>query len=239
MSSPDRNDGAPWRNFYGRRLGKRLRSAQKDRLENGLEGLAPGPVTWAENPERRPLDLAARFLSQREIWLEIGFGGGEHLIHQAREAPEVGIIGCEPYINGVAKLLAAVEASGARNLAIHPGDARDLMDVLPAGSISRVFLLYPDPWPKKRHWKRRFVNPENLDQLARVMRPGAQLRLATDIGDYVRHSLARMSEDPRFSWTAERAADWRRPWPGWPGTRYEAKARREGRSAYYLTFRRA
>jgi tRNA (guanine-N7-)-methyltransferase len=152
--------------------------------------------------------------------------------------PGVGIIGCEAYINGVAMLLAKIERAGVTNLAIHPGDARDLMDVLPEGSVAQVFLLYPDPWPKKRHHKRRFVNPENLDALVRIMRPGAVLRLATDIGDYVRHTLEIVARDRRIAWTAESAADWRRPWPGWPGTRYEAKALREGRNPHYLTLKR-
>jgi len=233
-----RRDGAPWRNFYGRRHGKKLRAHQQELLETELGRLSPGPVGWAENPERRPLDLAARVPSLRDLWLEIGFGGGEHMIHQARANPEIAIIGCEPYVNGVAKLLSAIEAADVPNLAVHAGDARDLMDVLPPGSVGRAFLLYPDPWPKKRHWKRRFVSRENLDQLARVMRPGAVLRVATDIPDYVRHSLAEIRRHPGFAWTAERAEDWRRPWPDWPGTRYEAKALREGRTPTYLTVER-
>jgi tRNA (guanine-N7-)-methyltransferase len=231
-------DGALRRNFFGRRHGKRLRAGQRALLDSRLAELAPPGVSREENPERRAIDLAALFPGRRAVWLEIGFGGGEHMIRQAGEHPDVGILGCEPFINGVAKLLAAVERAGANNLAIHAGDARDLMDVLPEGSIARAFLLYPDPWPKRRHWKRRFVNRDNLDQLARVMAPGAELRVATDIGDYVRHSLEQVRRHPAFEWTAERPADWREPWPGWPGTRYEAKALREGRRPHYLTFRR-
>ena len=124
------------------------------------------------------------------------------------------------------------------NVRVHAGDARDLMDVLPEASISKAFLLYPDPWPKTRHHRRRFVSPENLDPLARVLKPGAELRIATDIGDYVRHTLAAMQDHPAFEWMAERPADWREPWPNWRGTRYETKALRDGRAPTYLTFRR-
>ena len=228
---------APWRNFYGRRHGKKLRAGQAALVESRLAELAPPGIDRDANPGRRPLDLAALYPG-RAVWLEIGFGGGEHMLAQAAAHPEVQIIGAEPFINGVAKLLAAIERSGVRNLAVTDRDARDVMDVLPAGSIARAFLLYPDPWPKARHHKRRFVNPPQLDQLARVMAAGAELRVATDIEDYVRHTLEQMARDPRFRWTAERPADWRAPWPGWPGTRYEAKALREGRRPHYLTFRR-
>ena len=234
-STPDK----PWRNFYGRRHGKKLRPGHAGLVEHRLAELAPPGVGWDENPDRHPIDLAALFPGKREVWLEIGFGGGEHLIHQAAAHPEIGFIGAEPFINGVAKLLAAIERAGVTNLSVTDADARDVMDVLPEGSIGQVCLLYPDPWPKTRHHKRRFVNPDQLDQLARVMRPGAELRVATDIADYVRHTLEQVDRHPAFDWTAERPADWREPWPGWPGTRYEAKALREGRTPHYLTIRRA
>jgi tRNA (guanine-N7-)-methyltransferase len=235
---PAREDGAPWRNFYGRRHGKTLRKGQRALIDTRLAELAPPGVGWDENPERRPIDLAALFPGSRDVWLEIGFGGGEHMIAQAGANPDVGIIGCEPFINGVAMLLAAIERARVTNVSVLAGDARDLMDVLPEGSIGRAFLNYPDPWPKKRHWKRRFVNPEQMDQLARVMRAGAELRVATDIADYVRHTLEVIHRDPRFAWTADGPRDWREPWADWPGTRYEAKAIREGRVPHYLTFRR-
>jgi tRNA (guanine-N7-)-methyltransferase len=238
MTGPERNDGAPWRNFYGRRHGKTLRKGQRRLLETRLAELAPKGVSWAENPGRDPIDLGALFPEAREVWLEIGFGGGEHMLHMAAAHPGVGIIGCEAYINGVAMLLSGIERAGVTNLAIHAGDARDLMDVLPVGSVAQVFLLYPDPWPKKRHHKRRFINPENLGQLARIMAPGAVLRLATDIGDYVRHALEVLERDGRFVGLAQGPADWREPWPGWPGTRYEAKALREGRTPHYLSIQR-
>ncbi len=237
MTGPERQDGAPWRNFYGRRHGKKLRAGQAALVERRLAELAPPGIGWDENPGRAPIDLAALYFG-RAVWLEIGFGGGEHMLAQAAANPQVQVIGAEPFINGVAKLLAAIERSGVGNVAVTDHDARDLMDVLPPGSIGRVFLLYPDPWPKARHHKRRFINPPQLDQLARAMAPGAELRVATDIEDYVRHTLERMAPDARFEWTAERPSDWRLAWPGWPGTRYEAKALREGRRPHYLTFRR-
>ena len=238
MTDPKREDGAPWRNFYGRRHGKKLRPGRQRLLETRLAALAPPGVGREKNPGRSPVDPAALFPGKRDLWLEIGFGGGEHMIHQAGANPDVGLVGCEPFVNGVAMLLSAIERAGLSNLRVHAGDARDLMDVLPAGAVGRVFLLYPDPWPKRRHWKRRFVNPENLDMLARVMRPGAELRVATDIPDYVRHSLEQVRRHRRFAWEAERPADWREPWPGWPGTRYERKALAQGRRPHYLTFRR-
>ena len=232
MTQPTR----PHRNFYGRFKGKTLKSSQKTYLNEDLAALSPGAVSWEENPERTNLDLKARF-GDKPVWLEIGFGGGEHLVHQAQNNPDVGIIGAEPYINGVAMLLGKIRRAKVSNLAVHPGDARDLFDVLPDASIARAFLLYPDPWPKKRHHRRRFVTPEHLLPLARVLKPNAILRVATDIPDYVRQTL---EEVPRagFEWLAEGPADWREPWDDWLSTRYEQKALREGRVPHYLTFQR-
>ncbi len=232
MTHPDR----PHRNFYGRLKGKSLKKSQKQYLDEDLAALSPGAVGWGENPDRDPIDTNALF-DDRSVWLEIGFGGGEHMVHQAASNPDVGVIGAEPYINGVAMLLGKIRRAGVSNLRVHPGDARDLMDVLPNGSISRSFLLYPDPWPKKRHHRRRFVTPEHLEPLHRVMQQGAILRVATDIPDYVRQTL---EEVPKagFEWLAERPADWREPWDDWISTRYEQKALREGRVPHYLTFRR-
>ena len=234
----NRTDGAPWRNFYGRRHGKKLRPGQAALMETRLAELAPPGISWDENPDRHPIDLETLFPGKKAIWLEIGFGGGEHMIAQASQYPEIGLIGAEPYINGVAMLLSAIERAGVTNLAVTDQDARHVMDVLPKASIARVFLNYPDPWPKTRHHKRRFINPENIAQLAHVMAQGAELRIATDIEDYVRHSLEHLCPDPRFAWQAEGPTDWRAPWPDWPSTRYEAKALREGRKPHYLTFRR-
>jgi tRNA (guanine-N7-)-methyltransferase len=228
--------GAPWRNFYGRRHGKTLRDSQRAYLAEDLARLSPGRVGWDDNPERQPLDLRALF-GDRPVWLEIGFGGGEHMVHQAVANPHVGLIGCEPFVNGVAMALGSLRGTGAENVRIHPGDVRDLLDVLPEASVARCFLLYPDPWPKAKHHRRRAVTPEYLRPLARAMAPGAELRVATDIPDYVRQTL---EEVPRhgFAWQATRAADWRQPWDDWIPTRYEKKALREGRRPHYLTFRR-
>jgi len=238
MTETTSPSGAPWRNFYGRRLGKTLRDTQRDALANDLGDLSVPDVSWTDNPERSPIDPNALFDGVDEVWLEIGFGGGEHMVHMAKTYPRAGIIGCEPYINGVAMLLGKIRKVGADNLAIHPGDARDLFDVLPEASIDRAFLLYPDPWPKKRHHRRRFVTPEHLDPLARVLKPGAMFRVATDIGDYVRQTLEQLCARADFEWLDDRASDWRTPWDDWYSTRYEQKALREGRVPHYLTFRR-
>lgn len=234
MTDTKHPSGAPWRNFYGRFKGHTLRGSQQVYLKEDLAALSPGDVGWEENPNRENLDLAGLF-GERPLWLEIGFGGGEHLIHQAVQNPGVGLIGAEPYINGVAMLLGKIREANVANLRVHPGDARDLFDVLPAGSVSKVFLNYPDPWPKKRHHRRRFVTQEHLTALAQVMADGAELRVATDIEDYVRQTL---EEVPKagFEWTAQRSADWKEPWSDWVSTRYEQKALREGRTPHYLTF---
>ncbi|MGF1659757.1 MAG: tRNA (guanine(46)-N(7))-methyltransferase TrmB [Rubrimonas sp.] len=236
--APQRLDGAPWRNLYGRRRGKTLRARQAELLDTLLPTLALPGVDWEANPERRPLDLAALAPQAREVRLEIGFGGGEHLLAEARAEPDVAHIGCETFVNGVAMCLSALDRAPAPNVRLHAGDARFLFDVLPEGSLARVSLLYPDPWPKRRHWERRFVNPDNLDAIARLLRPGGEFRVATDIDDYARHTLMRIAARPEFLWLAERPDDWRRPWPGWPGTRYEAKALRDGRAPSYLRFAR-
>lgn len=233
----DKHDsGAPWRNFYGRIKGKTFHPSQQRYWDEELPKWALKGVDWDQNPDRTPLDLSAIF-GDRPVWLEIGFGSGEHLDHMAQTYPDIGFIGVEPFQNGVATLLGKLRRSGVENVRLHPGDARDLMDVLPAGSIDKAFLLYPDPWPKKKHHRRRFVTPEHLDPLVRCLKPGAEFRVATDIADYVRQTL---EEVPRagFDWLAERAEDWRTPWDDWLSTRYEQKAIREGRPQHYLTFRR-
>ncbi|PTW63009.1 tRNA (guanine-N7-)-methyltransferase [Breoghania corrubedonensis] len=219
--------------FFGRRKGKTLRPAQAKRMGKLLPRLA------VDLHEPAPAPLGRLFSGAvDDITLEIGFGGGEHLVHRAGEAPRTGFIGVEPFVNGMAKALAAIEAAGLENIRLHDDDAIGLLDWLPAASIDRAYLLYPDPWPKKRHWKRRFVGPDNLDRLARALKPGAEFRFASDIDTYVDWTLRHVRAHPAFEWSAECAADWREPWQGWPGTRYEAKAIHEGRRGYYLTFRR-
>lgn len=225
------------RNFYGRRKGKALKPNQRRWLDEDLARLSLSGIDAVENPRREAIDASAIFGDGRPLWLEVGFGGGEHLVHQARNRPDAGLIGCEPYINGVAMALGRIRAAGVENIRIHPGDVRDLFDVLPDACLDRAFLLYPDPWPKARHHRRRFVTPEHLDPLARVLRPGAEFRVATDIPDYVRQT---MEEVPQagFDCRTPDAVDWHTPWSDWIETRYEAKARREGRQPHYLTFRR-
>ncbi len=170
--------------------------------------------------------------------LEIGFGGGEHVHAQARRHPEIGFIACEPFRNGVASLMQHLDEAWCPNLRVFPGDGRAVVDRLPDRALSRVDLLYPDPWPKRRQRKRRFVSAEGLRGLARAMAPGAVLRFATDIDDYAGWALARVLASPDFTWAAEAADDWRRPPPDWVPTRYEAKALRAGRRPVYLAFRR-
>jgi tRNA (guanine-N7-)-methyltransferase len=232
MSTPER----PHRNFYGRRKGKHLKASQEGYLDQDLAALSPGLVDWDVNPDRTPLDLQGLF-GGKPVWLEIGFGGGEHMVHQAAQNPAVGIIGCEPYINGVAMLLGKIRKAKVDNLAVYPGDVRDIFDVLPEASIDRAFLLYPDPWPKSRHHRRRFVTPEHLAPLVRVLKPGAIFRVATDIPDYVRQTLEQVPGHG-FEWLAEGPDDWRVAWDDWISTRYEKKALREGRVPHYLTFRK-
>lgn len=228
-----RESGAPWRNFYGRTHGKSLRPGQKRALAEELGPLSLTGVSWEENPDRRKLDLVGRF-GARPVWLEIGFGGGEHLVHMAAANPEVGLIGAEPFINGVAMLLGRLRGAGVGNVALHAGDVRDLFDVLPEGGVAKAFLNYPDPWPKARHHRRRIVTPQYLAPLHRVLAPGAELRVATDIPDYVRQTLEEVpvAGFVRVEHPLEQA------WSDWPSTRYEAKALREGRAPHYLTFRR-
>ncbi|MDP2738968.1 MAG: tRNA (guanine(46)-N(7))-methyltransferase TrmB [Pseudorhodobacter sp.] len=222
-----------WRNFYGRRFGKTMRPAQKGYLSEDLGALRPGGISFEENPDRAPLDPASVFGDARPLWLEIGFGGGEHMVHMAARNPEVGIIGCEPYINGVAMLLGKIRRAGVTNLAVYPGDARDLLDVLPEAALAKAFLNYPDPWPKKRHHRRRFVTQDHLQPLAHALAPGAEFRIATDIADYMRQAL---EEVPRAGFDLVGLGGL--PWGDWVSTRYEQKALREGRAPQYATFRR-
>ena len=173
-----------------------------------------------------------------DVWLEIGFGSGEHLLWQAAAHPTVGLIGVEPFINGLAKAIAGIEATGSRNFRLFDDDVRELLPWLPTASLGRVFVLYPDPWPKTRHHKRRLLNAETFAELARIMRPGAQLRIATDVGDYARAILLTSRSTSDFQWEARCASDWRARPPDWPQTRYEAKAEKAGRRCIYLTFER-
>jgi tRNA (guanine-N7-)-methyltransferase len=219
--------------FFGRRHGKSLRAGQQAAVDELLPRLA---IDLAAPP---PEPLTTLFPAPvSEVRLEIGFGGGEHLHHRAGLMPRAGFIGIEPFVNGMAKLMAQLREAPRQNIRVYGDDATRLLDWLPEGSLAGIDLLYPDPWPKKRHWKRRFVSAANLDRFARVMRPGAVFRFASDIDTYVNWTLLACRAHPAFEWLAESADDWRRPYPDWPGTRYEAKAVREGRMPAYLSFRR-
>ena len=173
-----------------------------------------------------------------EVWLEIGFGAGEHLLWQAEHHTDIGFVGCEPFINGVGSLLGAIEDRGLKTIRIHDGDAREVLAWLPDASIGRVFLLFPDPWPKTRHLKRRLLSPETAADLARVLRRDGEFRFASDDSDYVAQALLTLQASGRFDWLAEEPSDWRVRPADWPETRYERKALREGRRAAYLGFRR-
>ncbi len=215
---------------FGRKRGRKPSPRQRGLMEETLPRLRVDVTRLAE-------PLTSLFSQPvAAVWLEVGFGGAEHLIHQARANPGVGLIGCEPFEDGVVKALTAIEEHVLRNVRLHPDDVRPLLRALPPASLAKVFVLFPDPWPKARHAKRRLVSRPFLDALARVMQPGAELRIATDIDAYARTVLSAAIPHPSFRWTATSAADWRTPWPDWPGTRYEAKALREGRRPMFLTF---
>ncbi len=210
----------PLRSF-GRRKGRRLRSHAQELMEDLLPKiqLVAGNV-WTPAP----------------TWLEIGFGGGEHLAHIAGLHPDISMVGCEPYMNGISGLLKHIEVTHSQNIRVYNDDVRLLLDTMPDAYLERVYILYPDPWPKARHYKRRLIQKPLLDALARVMKPNAELRIATDWDDYATWILERLLPHPAFTWQAEKATDWVQPWEEWIPTRYEQKARREGRTTSYLRF---
>ncbi|MEJ5080323.1 MULTISPECIES: tRNA (guanine(46)-N(7))-methyltransferase TrmB [unclassified Ochrobactrum] len=218
-------------NFFGRRHGKPLRPHQNNLFEDLL------PRLKLDLDTRAPLDLRTLFDAPVEnVRMEIGFGGGEHLHHESGRYPKSGFIGVEPFVNGMAKMLAALHEAPRTNLRLYDEDATDVLDWLPDASLDGIDLFYPDPWHKRRHWKRRFVSDANLDRFARLLKPGAKFRFASDIEHYVNWTLQHCRRHPAFEWQAEGPDDWNKAYDGWPGTRYEAKAFREGRVAAYLTF---
>jgi tRNA (guanine-N7-)-methyltransferase len=232
MSVPDQPNARRGA-FFGRRKGHALRARQAALMETLLPRLA------VDLAQPAPADLAALFpVTVDDVRLEIGFGGGEHMIAQAAAHPCSGAIGVEPFVNGMAKALAAIAEKQLANIRLHFGDATFLLDWLPPASLAGVDLIYPDPWPKRRHWKRRFVQDRSVAAIARVLRPGGEFRFASDISDYAAWTLAHLGRSRDFVWTAERADDWNLPWRGFSGTRYEAKAKREGRVPCYLVFRK-
>ena len=260
MTSPD--DDRDLRS-YGRRRGRkgspRQEALKRDLLPRvALDLTAPSGRLAEREPEgplsdvsgdtpssRRPPSTApSGRLAEREsegateMWLEIGFGGGEHLVWQAARNPHVTLIGCEPFEDGIVKVLSAIEQDKLENIRLYMGDARDVLRWLRPASVSRAFILFPDPWPKRKHRKRRLVNPATLKLLARIMKSGAELRLGTDIGDYARTMLQAFRTQSDFAWQAQSPSDWRVRPPDWPQTRYEQKAARDGRVRYYFRYLR-
>ena len=214
---------------FGRRRGRKLSPRQQCLLDTLLPRLSI---------DLSHLDDLIASASNTDIWIEIGFCGGEHLIAQAESNRHVTIIGCEPFEEGIVKVLSAIEEKGLTNIRLHGDDARDVLRALPPASISRVFILFPDPWPKKKHQKRRLISAHLLQLLARVTKPDAEIRIGTDIADYARTILMAVQQQQQFAWTAQQPSDWQVRPADWPETRYEQKARREGRACCYLRLRR-
>jgi tRNA (guanine-N7-)-methyltransferase len=219
--------------LYGRRKAKPLRPRQRKLVEGLLPSLR---IDMPPEGEFQPQAIFSD--APADIWLEIGFGGGEHLAELAAAHPRIGFIGAEPFLNGVAKLLLAIAEKHLSNIRILDSDVRPLLDRLSSASIGRVYVLYPDPWPKRRHAKRRLLDQATVLEMQRVMKPGAELRLATDSPDYAAWALATLLRHGGFEWLAETARDWREPPSGWTVTRYELKARGQGRTPLYFAFRR-
>jgi tRNA (guanine-N7-)-methyltransferase len=224
---------APPRAFFGRRKGHKLRPNRALLFDTLL------PRLTVDLAQPAPAGLTALFaMPVSEVRLEIGFGGGEAMIDQAQALPHVGFIGVEPFANGMAKALAAIERADLRNIRLHFDDAAHLLAWLPPASLARIDLIHPDPWPKRRHWKRRFVQDAMVAQLARILMQAGEFRFVTDIADYAAWTLQRLLRSPDFEWTAQCADDWRRPWDGFTPTRYNAKAAREERPSCFLIFRK-
>lgn len=219
--------------FFGRRKTKGLSPAQVRRFDELLPKLRLDP----KSPQVSDVASLFRHMPEKVV-LEIGFGGGEHLIHQALSNPDVGYIGVEPFVNSMAKALTCIEEASLQNIRLYDEDAVEVLDWLPDGSIDRIDLLYPDPWPKVRHWKRRFVNPPNLDRFARVLKPGGLFHFASDIDTYVSWTLKHCKNHKAFECNSPNQDDWEKPYENWIRTRYEAKAVREGRAPCYLRFGR-
>lgn len=218
-------------NFFGRRKAKPLKPAQQRAHDQVVPGLL------VDITREAPKSASCLFSHQPEkVVLEIGFGGGEHFVHRAGLHPEAGFIGCEPFINGMAKAARDIAANSLTNVRLYNEDATELLQWLPDACLDRIDLLYPDPWPKKRHWKRRFLNSPNLQQFHRLLIPGGEFRFASDMDSYVNWALRHAFDHGGFGWRAKTATDWQRPWEEWISTRYEQKAIREGRKPCYLIF---
>lgn len=222
------NDPVTIRRLYGRRQGHKLRAGQAALVEDSLAEVSV--------PEAGPLDAVRLFGAERPLELEIGFGAGEHLAGQAAMRPGTGFIGCEPFLNGVVGALGHIRDGALANVRLHMGDALDVIERLPDASLSRVYLLHPDPWPKARHAKRRMVNHGPLDAIAAKLKPGAEFRLGTDDPTYCRWSMMVMNQRRDFAWTACEPADFLNRPDDWPETRYERKARRQGHEVWYFRY---
>jgi tRNA (guanine-N7-)-methyltransferase len=221
------------RTFFGRRKGHKLRQRQAELMETLLPHLA------LDLSKPVPADLCGLFpVPVTEVTLEIGFGGGEAMMAQAQARPATGILGVEPFVNGMAKALAAIESVGLQNIRLHFDEAASLLAWLPAASLAGIDLIHPDPWPKRRHWKRRIIQDATIAEFARLLRPGGEFRFASDIADYAAWTLQHFLRSADFAWTAERADDWRKPWPGFVRTRYHTKAAEAERPTSFLIFRR-
>jgi len=221
------------RAFFGRRKGHKLRPRQARLFDTALPSLAIDLLRPA------PAALNTLFaVPVSEVALEIGFGGGEAMIARAQAQPQTGFIGIEPFVNGMAKALAGIEDNGLRNVRLHFEDAVSLIAWLPGESLACIDLVHPDPWPKRRHWKRRFIQDDMVRELARILRRGGEFRFVTDISDYAAWTLQRLMRSSAFEWTAQSAEDWRNPWPGFVATRYHAKAARQARASCFLIFRK-
>lgn len=223
------------RAFFGRRSGKTLHARQQKLVDELL------PELELSLPQSGEIDLAKLFPAEaKSTILEIGYGGGEHLARQAKENPDINFIGAEVFSGGIGKLLEKIESDDLKNIRLFTEDALNLLQALPDHSLDGVYLLYPDPWPKTRHHKRRFVSPLTLGELARVIKPGGFFRFASDIEDYANWTLAHILRNDEFNWTPPAPGGWHTPYEGWQPTRYEQKARREGRlKSFYFTFVRA
>lgn len=230
----DSRTPVPHPRFYGRRRGHRLRQGRQSLLDRLLPALRV-----ALPPGSGPLDPASLFSPRpAQVWLEIGFGAGEHLAGQATAHPDVGFIGCEPFVNGVGSLLARIEGDGIANIRLFDDDARLLLPHLATASIGRLFLLFSDPWPKKRHQRRRIMMPATVDEFARLLEDGGEFRFATDHAEYARWTLDLLTRHPDFCWLARTPRDWRERPDGSFETRYETKARAAGRASVFLRFQR-
>jgi len=233
-NNPRPDDFRPDGAFFGRRRGPKLHRYQQGLVDEFL----PTILLDITQPSPRSIEQLFGDQSFKQYHLEIGFGGGEHLLHQAELHPDIGYIGVEPFLNGMGKALAGLKAKNLQNVRIYNDDAMPLLDWLPRGELDRLYLLYPDPWPKKKHWKRRFVNQDNLDRIARVLKAGGEFRFASDIDTYVNWTLNHCYLHSAFQWAAMQASDWHDPYPDWVRTRYEAKAVREGRLPAYFSYLR-